>query len=88
MNIFRKLSITEFIKIMRDEVGMKETFEIVEVDGMQAIKCRKCKMISFNQNDVVNRYCGSCHQFHDFMMVDSYVEDEVIKKYERDFDSK
>lgn len=31
-----------------------------------AIKCLKCKMISYNSNDVREKYCGNCHQFFEF----------------------
>ena len=31
------------------------------------IRCPKCGRVSHNINDVLNRYCGHCHQFHDQM---------------------
>jgi len=37
----------------------------------QSITCPKCGMVSYNQNDVENKYCGNCHQFH------SDMQDEV-----------
>jgi len=30
-----------------------------------SITCPACGSTSHNPNDVVNRYCGRCHQFHD-----------------------
>lgn len=29
------------------------------------IRCRKCRMTSYNMGDVTERYCGSCHVFHE-----------------------
>ena len=34
-----------------------------------AIKCLDCDMTSHNKNDVINRYCGNCHQFLQTRMV-------------------
>lgn len=33
------------------------------------IACPKCGMVSYNPNDILERYCGNCHQFHDQMEV-------------------
>ena len=30
----------------------------------KSIVCPKCGMVSYNPNDVANRYCGACHAFH------------------------
>jgi hypothetical protein len=30
---------------------------------MTSITCKLCGMTSYNPNDVINRYCGHCHQF-------------------------
>jgi len=30
---------------------------------MKWIKCLKCGMVSYNQNDVEYHYCGNCHLF-------------------------
>lgn len=29
------------------------------------IQCSICGLISYNENDVRERYCGHCHIFHD-----------------------
>jgi len=29
------------------------------------IQCLKCRMRSFNLNDVLHKYCGYCHEFLD-----------------------
>jgi len=29
-----------------------------------SITCPQCGMTSYNQNDIEQRYCGNCHQFH------------------------
>lgn len=36
---------------------------IVPATGYNAIQCLGCGMISHNQNDVENVYCGNCHLF-------------------------
>ncbi len=30
----------------------------------KSITCPKCGKISYNENDIKNRYCGQCHKFH------------------------
>lgn len=32
-----------------------------------SITCPKCGRTSHNPNDVRERYCGNCHQYHDTM---------------------
>lgn len=32
--------------------------------GDTAIVCMTCGTKSYNRNDVLNLYCGSCHKFH------------------------
>jgi hypothetical protein len=39
------------------------TFEIL-YNGT-AIKCLDCQRVSFNTQDVIRRYCGACHKFHE-----------------------
>lgn len=34
---------------------------------MPSITCPQCGMTSHNPNDVRERYCGNCHQYHDTM---------------------
>lgn len=29
------------------------------------IRCHTCQRISYNPKDVLERYCGACHVFHD-----------------------
>jgi len=31
--------------------------------GYDFIKCPRCKMVSFNENDIREGYCGACHDF-------------------------
>jgi len=30
-----------------------------------SIKCPKCGLVSYNPCDVMYKYCGNCHTFHD-----------------------
>jgi len=34
-------------------------------DAHLGIECRTCEMLSHNPHDVIKRYCGHCHVFHD-----------------------
>ena len=38
-----------------------------QASGHPHITCPKCGMTSYNANDIRERYCGNCHQFHDHM---------------------
>ncbi len=33
-----------------------------------SITCPKCGRTSYNANDIRERYCGNCHQWHDDML--------------------
>lgn len=33
-------------------------------DG-RSITCLTCRTLSFNPNDIRNRYCGFCHKYHE-----------------------
>jgi hypothetical protein len=46
-------------------------------DG-HSITCHQCGLTSHNQNDVVNRYCGHCHVFHDDMAAFNAFADAVL----------
>lgn len=35
------------------------------LDAGKAIKCLICDKVSYHPDDVANRYCGFCHEFHD-----------------------
>ena len=30
-----------------------------------AIRCHKCRRVSFHPKDIYERYCGACHVFHE-----------------------
>ncbi len=36
---------------------------LIASDG-KSITCLKCGKTSYNENDVRERYCGYCHEFH------------------------
>lgn len=40
------------------------TYEIVEGEHGLGIRCKLCGLTSWNENDVLNFYCGYCHRFH------------------------
>lgn len=35
------------------------------LDHGHCIRCNTCGKVSWNTNDVIHRYCGHCHKFHD-----------------------
>lgn len=41
-----------------------KTYELVKNGVIAGIRCLDCGLVSFNENDVVNAYCGNCHEFH------------------------
>lgn len=62
------VSLQEFFRfILSDPDIMEKTYEIVaSEDGFRAgIKCLDCKMTSWAAGDVMNKYCGNCHEFHE-----------------------
>src|SRR5579862_2029356 len=36
--------------------------------GQQYVVCPKCGRVSYNPTDILERYCGACHGFHDELM--------------------
>lgn len=32
-----------------------------------SIQCPQCKMISYHPDDIDNKYCGNCKEFHEHM---------------------
>lgn len=36
-----------------------------ETGRIPSIVCPRCWKKSWNRNDIAERYCGACHQFHD-----------------------
>jgi len=42
---------------------MSETYRLVRHMGSRCLLCLRCNRISFNPNDVQQRYCGHCHVF-------------------------
>lgn len=46
---------------------MEDTFRVIEVDCEEAIQCLVCESISYNKNDIREKYCGRCHQYHDIL---------------------
>ena len=58
------------ILVIPQAMGM----EIEMVKGKETgIRCLICGMVSYNDNDIENEYCGNCHQFHNIL---EYMEQE------------
>lgn len=43
---------------------MEKSFELITRNGLPGIKCLRCGHTSYNLNDIKEKYCGYCHQFH------------------------
>lgn len=56
-------------------------YEIGNKEGRDWIKCLTCKMMSYNQGDVDNRYCHKCGVFHED-------EERISKFYNREDQNK
>lgn len=39
----------------------------------ESITCPQCKMTSYHPEDIKQKYCGNCHQFHSEMKIDEVV---------------
>ena len=61
-----------------------KTFQSVhgKFDGRleKGINCLICGRTSWNQNDVREKYCGNCHQYHDVMSAGLVKVGEFIEK--------
>lgn len=44
------------------------------IDSGPSITCPVCGRTSYNANDILHRYCGSCHQYHDLMAMQAELE--------------
>lgn len=44
-------------------------YDLIYVDTggrfVLGIRCQTCRRVSFNTNDITERYCGACHVFHE-----------------------
>ena len=49
-----------------------QTFRLMNDDT--AIKCLICGLVSHHPEDVKQRYCASCHQFHEFLWYQNFLE--------------
>lgn len=41
------------------------SFDLVKRGERRGIRCRLCGVVSWNENDVRYRYCGTCDRFHE-----------------------
>jgi hypothetical protein len=47
------------------ERGKRYIVFVNEITEEKGIQCLKCFLKSYNPNDITNKYCGSCHEFHE-----------------------
>lgn len=45
--------------------GIDAEIRVVGAEIHASITCPRCHHVSYNPHDIVNRYCGLCHWFHD-----------------------
>lgn len=49
-----------------EDLPPEPTFVIHQYrNGQKAIECLRCGSLSCHPDDVINKYCGHCHQFHE-----------------------
>lgn len=56
---------------------------VISQDGI-SITCLTCGRKSFNKNDVIQKYCGYCHKFHEVgMNCDFCIQKKpIVREYE------
>jgi ribosomal protein S27AE len=47
--------------------GLARPCPVPDKDERLSITCPKCGMTSHHPKDISERYCGRCHQFHEFL---------------------
>lgn len=61
------LSIEEvFAVLAREQITpdqILETRHILNARAFRCYRCPRCGRVSYNRNDVAQRYCGACHRF-------------------------
>jgi len=40
-------------------------YSLLDRNGFLGIRCNTCGMVSFNENDIKNFFCGKCGVFHE-----------------------
>lgn len=38
---------------------------LTDSEGLQFIRCTKCRHESYNANDIAEKYCVYCHKWHE-----------------------
>lgn len=52
-----------------EKLPPEPTYVMIESrSGAPAIRCLRCGMVSFHPDDIEERYCGHCHEFHEPIM--------------------
>lgn len=46
---------------------IKETRHYLPEGTIPSITCPRCGKKSYNKHDIAEKYCGACHQFHEFL---------------------
>lgn len=50
-------------KLPNFDISKIAWFKVHLKDGEVAFMCPDCLFVSFHPKDLVNKYCGNCHQF-------------------------
>lgn len=53
----------EVIQQQYDEIIKNEMWK--DPENFENIKCPKCRMVSYNTNDIKHKFCGNCHEWHE-----------------------
>lgn len=47
---------------------------------LPSYECPRCQMVSYNPNDIANRYCGNCHVFENDVPLHSVAIARLIEE--------
>ncbi|HWT30767.1 MAG TPA: hypothetical protein VN240_07040 [Propylenella sp.] len=61
----------QFEKLTREEFERRYPGERIEYTAEPSITCPRCQLRSYNPNDIRERYCGRCHDWHVNMVGDA-----------------
>jgi ribosomal protein L37E len=61
---------------MAKKIEEGDTFIIYKEKGKKKIKCTVCGYVSYNPNDVREKYCGHCHCHHPVTVIKNFLDSD------------
>jgi hypothetical protein len=62
--------------------AMDKTFELVNKNGQEGIKCLVCGLTSFHPMDIQEKFCGHCDDYHEFPFLNEQKNIDYLKQNE------